>query len=406
MISVEQALARIFELLEPLDSESVPIQQAAGRVLARDLVAGHSQPPFNSSAMDGYAVRNQDVAASAVLSVIGEAPAGRPFNGSLGEGQCVRIFTGAPVPDGSDRVIIQEDTDRLDGKIRIRKGIDRSSYIRPAGGDYKAGSRIIAPAFLNPATIALAASMNCAKLQVYRRPVVAIIPTGDELVMPGESLAGGSIVASNGFGLQAMLDEAGADARLLPIARDSAASLKMAFELAKGADLIVTIGGASVGDYDLVHEVAGNLGLDTTFHSVAMRPGKPLMAGRIGGIPLVGLPGNPVSSLVCGLVFLVPAVRALSGLGKNPVQPARARLAVPLKDNGPRAHYMRAKWDYSTGTTLLMPFSRQDSSLLTVLAQADALIVRPAGDRARQIGQEIKYIDLLKKSIAIRYEQH
>jgi molybdopterin molybdotransferase len=247
-----------------------------------------------------------------------------------------------------------------------------------------------APRRLGPTDIALLAAMNVAHVPVTRRPAVAILATGDELVAPGEIPGPDQIIASNSYGLAALLEAAGAEARLLPIARDTAASLRTAFDLAQGADLIVTIGGASVGDHDLVGPVAAELGMEQRFYKVAMRPGKPLMAGRLNGVPMVGLPGNPVSAMVCGTVFLAPMIRAMLGLGRQPAPRRTASLAVALGPNGPREHYMRARLT-DTG---ILPFERQDSSLLTVLAGADALMVRPPHDLAQDRGATVEYIDL------------
>ena len=329
LLSVAEAHARLMQLFAPLPPEEVPLAEAAGRVLARDVVAARAQPPFAASAMDGYALRSADVATGARLRVIGAAAAGGRFEGAVGQGEAVRIFTGAPVPEGADRVLIQEDAE-LDGDaIRLRDNRDEARHIRPAGGDFAAGARIAAPRRLGPSDLALLAAMNAGRVTVARRPVVALIATGDELVMPGEAPGPDQIVASNAFGLKAMLAAAGADARVLPIARDTPESLVACFALAASADLIVTLGGASVGDFDLVQKTALDHGLALDFYRVAMRPGKPLMAGRLRGVPLVGLPGNPVSSMVCGRIFLVPAVERMLGLpGEAPGhhdRPARRR---------------------------------------------------------------------------------
>lgn len=398
MISVDEALAAVLALAAPLPTETVDLAEAAGRVLASPVVARRAQPPFAASAMDGYAVRQDEVAAGARFRVIGEAAAGHGFDGALEPGQAVRIFTGAPLPRGADRVLIQEDVDRTeDGRgedatvsITLRDGFDTARYVRPAGGDFDIGATIPAPRRLRPADLALIAAMNQPRVEVFRRPDVALIATGDELVMPGEDPSPDQIIASNSFGLKAMLEAQGARARMLPIARDDRASLEQAFELARGADLVVTIGGASVGDHDLVAGVAGERGLDQAFYKVAMRPGKPLMAGRLDGAAMIGLPGNPVSSMVCGLVFLVPMVRAMQGLPAGPMPTRMVPLTAPLEANGRRAHYMRARLDEDGGGVAAL--DRQDSSLLSVLAASDALIVRPVGDPARGIGERVPVI--------------
>jgi molybdopterin molybdotransferase len=391
LISVAEAHARLLRLVTPLPPEEVPLAEAAGRVLARDVVAARPQPPFAASAMDGYAIRTADAATGARLDVVGTSPAGSRFAGRVGPGQAVRIFTGAPVPEGADRVLIQEDADVEGSTITLRDSRDEALHIRPAGGDFPAGARIAAPRRLGPSDLALAASMNAARLGVARRPVIALIATGDELVMPGEDPGPDQIVASNSFGLKAMLAAAGAAPRLLPIARDTADSLKATFDLAAGADLIVTLGGASVGDFDLVQKTALDHGLALDFYRVAMRPGKPLMAGRLRDVPLIGLPGNPVSSMVCGRVFLVPVVERMQGLPGDLPATHPARLAVDLEPNGPRAHYMRARVEPAEGGWRCTPFARQDSSLLSVLADANALMVRPSGDPARRAGDQVEF---------------
>ncbi len=388
MITVAQALASIFDIVTPLESEIVPLAQAAGRVLAAPATATRDQPPFTSSAMDGYAVLETDATPGTALKVIGESAAGHRFEGTVEAGQAVRIFTGAPVPEGANRVIIQEDVTRLHDQITLNNNLDPSSYIRPLGTDFKTGSTLSAPRCLTPNDLALLASMNIPNVTVTRKPVVALMATGDELVMPGDTPGPDQIIASNTFGLMALVETAGAEARILPIARDNTASLETAFALAADADLIVTIGGASVGDHDLVGDVAQNLGLDRAFYKIAMRPGKPLMAGRIGDSILIGLPGNPVSSMVCGHIFMLPAIRAMLGLAAEPAPRQVATLAKALPKNGPREHYMRARVEGGKITT----FERQDSALLSVLSTANALLVRPVDDGPKQEGTQMEYV--------------
>lgn len=394
MISVEVAHRRLMALFAPVGTETVPLAEAGGRTLAKDIVADRDQPPFAASAMDGYAVRAEDLAAGIPLRVIGEAPAGRRYPGRVGPGEAVRIFTGAPVPEGADTILIQEDAERAGDMITPRADPDTSRFIRPAGADFARGTRITAPRRLTAAEIALAAAMNAGTVTVARRPVVALIPTGDELVWPGESPGPDQIVSSNNFGLKAMLEAEGAEVRLLPIARDNPESLALAFDLASDADLVVTLGGASVGDHDLVQATALAHGLTLDFYKIAMRPGKPLMAGRFGTTPLVGLPGNPVSAMVCGHLFLCPAVRAMLGLDATLPEPLPARLAMPLGKNGPRAHYMRAKVEATANGWHCTPFDRQDSALLSVLVAANALLVRPPHDRPREPGEEVAFLPL------------
>ena len=388
MITVDEALAKLFALVDPVDSETVPLLDASTRVLAKPVTARRDQPPFAASAMDGYAVVSG--AAGQSFTVIGESAAGHGFPGNVGPGQAVRIFTGAPVPDGALRVIIQEDVVRSEDQITLKDNLDPKAYIRPVGADFKAGSQIDAPRRLGPADIALMASMNIADVRVRRKPVVALIATGDELVMPGETPNADQIIASNTYGLAAMFQAAGAVPRVLPIARDNAPSLRTAFELAQDADMIVTIGGASVGDHDIVAPVSQQMGMDRAFYKIAMRPGKPLMAGRMGKSVMIGLPGNPVSSMVCGTIFVLPVLHAMLGLPPQPMPRQHAPLTVDMGPNGPREHYMRAELTADG----IRPFDRQDSSLLTVLGAANALLVRPIHDQARTSGEIVQYIPI------------
>ncbi|SPH17711.1 Molybdopterin molybdenumtransferase [Defluviimonas aquaemixtae] len=394
MISVEDALSRLFALAPMLPAETVPLRHAAGRVLAEPVVARRDQPPFAASAMDGFAIREVDHRPGALLNVIGEAAAGKAFSGSIDVGQTVRIFTGAPVPEGGERVVLQEDVRRDADRIALGDRLETGTNIRAEGQDFRAGHRIDAPRRLTASDLALIAAMNVPDVAVARRPVVALIATGDELVMPGEEPGPDQIVASNGFALAALAEAAGAEARLLPIARDSEASLRFAFDLAGDADLVVTIGGASVGDHDLVGAVAAGMGMERSFYKIAMRPGKPLMAGRLGGSVLLGLPGNPVSSIVCGHIFMSPVLSAMQGLPAGPAPVRRGVLASSVAANGPRAHYMRARLTARGGEILIHPFDRQDSALLTVLSDADALLIRPVGDGPRAAGAAADYIPL------------
>ena len=390
MISVAQALSAVLELGSPVDVELVPLSEADGRVLAQDVAATRNQPPFSASAMDGYAISTTEVAEGDQFTVIGEAAAGHRFDGVVGSGQTVRIFTGAPMPEGGERVIIQEDVTRDGDVMVLNSNIDKGHHVRPVGGDFKVGDVIDAPRRLGPSDVALLASMNVAQVPVRRRPVVAIIATGDELVSPGETPRDDQIIASNSLGLAAMFRASGAETRLLPIAKDTPSSLEMALSLAAGADLLVTIGGASVGDHDIVAEVAGSLGLERQFYKVAMRPGKPLMAGRIGEMAMIGLPGNPVSSMVCGEVFIKPLLDRFLGLIAGPRTRIELPLAAPLEANSKREHYLRA----IIKNGAVKAFERQDSSLLTVLACANALIVRPPCDPQRKAGENVEVITL------------
>jgi molybdopterin molybdotransferase len=389
MIPVDEALANIFALLpSAVPSEKVSLREAPGRVLAADASASRDMPPFDCSAMDGYAVRSADVSVGVLLTVVGEAAAGARYPGSLRAGEAVRIFTGAPLPEGADHVIIQEDVEREGDTIRLKDKLDASSHVRPAGNDFRAGDRLAAPRPLSPADIMLIAAMNNTSVEVARRPVVAIIASGDELVMPGETPGPDQIISSNGFGLAALIEREGGIARILPIARDTIGSMTQVLDMARDADLIVTCGGASVGEHDLIGQASHELGIERAFHKVAMRPGKPLMAGRIHGKPFIGLPGNPVSALVCGTIFVLPALRVLLGLPAEPAPRLTATLAEPLPQNGPREHYMRAA--YAAGS--VRAFERQDSNLTRTMAEADCLLVRAPRAPAAAAGETVDLV--------------
>lgn len=388
MISVEEALSRCLALTHVLPIEQIALRQAAARYMPTPAIAKRDQPPFAASAMDGYAVQG-DPAPGDRFRVIGEAGAGHAFSGQVGVGQAVRIFTGAPVPTSATRVVIQEDVTADGPDITINPNADTAAHIRPQGQDFPAGA-LLGPRLLRPNDLALLAAMNVAVVPVSRRPVVAIIATGDELVVPGGDPAPDQIIASNSYALAAMVEASGGIARLLPIARDREADLRTVLELALAADLIVTIGGASVGDHDLVASVAASMGMERAFWKIAMRPGKPLMAGRIQGIPMLGLPGNPVSAIVCGHLFLLPMLRAMLGMPDPAPKTFQAVLTTDLPANGPRTHYMRAR----LSPTGIAPFERQDSALLTILTEADALLIRPMGDVARPAGAVVTYLPL------------
>ena len=394
MISVDEALERCLALVAPLPVENVALGKACGRFMPLPAVASRNQPPFDASAMDGYAVIG-DPAPGTQFAVVGEAGAGHRWQGQLGADEALRIFTGAPLPHGATRVVIQEDVTRDGDIITIRPNADVATHIRPAGQDFRVGDSL-APRLLRPNDLALLAAMNIPAVSVTRRPIVAIIATGDELVMPGEEPGPDQIIASNSFAIKALCEAAGAEVRLLPIARDTEAALTTVLRLAEGADLILTTGGASVGDHDLVAKVAEAMGMQRSFWKIAMRPGKPLMAGRLGTAAMLGLPGNPVSSIVCAHLFALPMIRALLGMPAEALPPSArpAILGADVDANGPRTHYMRATLGAGDGQPTITPFDRQDSSLLSILASADALLIRPIGDGPRQAGARVDYLPL------------
>lgn len=394
LLSAEEALARILALMTPTGAETVALAEAGDRVLASPVYAERDQPPFAASAMDGYAVRAADATVGAALTVAEIIQAGGRPERPVGPGEAARIFTGAPVPEGADAVLIQEDAEREGDRIRVLEAAAPGDNIRPAGLDFRAGARIEAPRRLTPAEIALAAAMNAATLEVAKRPVIHLIATGDELVMPGARPGPSQIVSSNNFGLAALLARQGAAPVIQPVAADDAGALTAALDRAAEADLIVTLGGASVGDFDLVRDVFGAEGLELSFYKVAMRPGKPLLAGRVRGRAMVGLPGNPVSSMVLGHLLLRPAVDAMLGLPAAAPARIRARLGQAVGPNGPREHYMRARLEETAEGPVVFPFPAQDSSMLSILAAANALAVHAPGAGAMAAGDMIDVIPL------------
>jgi molybdopterin molybdotransferase len=395
MISVAEALERITGGLRPVAGETVTLAEGLGRVLAEDVVARVTQPPVAVSAMDGYAVRATDVTEVPVtLKRIGEAPAGTAFEGSVGSGEAVRIFTGAPVPDGADAIVIQEDVDAEGDSVHVREGASEGRYIRPAGLDFSAGDLgIPSGRILSARDVGLAAAMDVPWLSVRRRPRVALLATGDEIVRPGEPRGPHQIVSSNALALAALVAASGGEAIDLGIAADDEQSLTAMAAGARGADILVTIGGASVGDRDLVRAVLGEQGLEIDFWRIAMRPGKPLMFGSIGATAMLGLPGNPVSALVCGLIFLRPALYKMLAVADSEIPHATARLGCNVPENDRRQDYLRAKLSRGDdGSLVADPFALQDSSMLSRLAQAGCLVVRPPHAPAAKAGEIVEII--------------
>lgn len=401
LLPVSQALERVLASAPtPLPAEHISLTQARGRTLAEDVSALRTQPPFPASAMDGYAVRATDIAhVPASLKVIGTSAAGHRFAGVVSAGEAVRIFTGAPVPEGADTILIQENT-RVDGDVVIAlESEEAGRYVRRAGLDFTQGEVLLAKGRrLGPPELALAAAMNHPSLPVTRRPRVALLATGDELVRPGESLGPDQIVASNTYAVAAYAEAAGAEVIDLGIAGDRFSDLETSIRAARdaGADVLVTLGGASVGDHDLVQTALSREGMDLGFWRIAMRPGKPLMHGRIGDMRILGLPGNPVSAIVCGVLFLVPLVRALSGDPKAGADRSEsAVLGVDLPANDSRQDYLRAHIvGVRDGHPLVEAFRRQDSSMLRVLAEAECLIVRDVHAPAAKAGEACRIVRL------------
>jgi molybdopterin molybdotransferase len=381
LMPVVDALAAVLAGAEPLPEEMVALDSAYHRVLARDAAAKRTQPPQAMSAMDGYAVRSADASeVKSRLRVIGEVAAGRPFERTLGQGEAVRIFTGGVIPQGADAVIIQEDTVADGTHITITEAAKRGRHIRPAGVDFNEGDVLLARGTrLSDRDLSLAAGMNYPFLPVRRRPTVAILATGDELVMPGSTPGPGQIVYSNGYALRALARHEGADTIDLGIALDTVEATTSGIRRARdsGADILITTGGASVGDHDLVKRSLEAEGVTMAFWQIAMRPGKPLMHGRLGAMRVIGLPGNPVSSYVCAFLFLVPLIRHLSGRAVTHHARETALLGRNVAANDHREDYLRARLEVrADGALIATPVDHQDSSLLGNLAAARALVIR------------------------------
>jgi molybdopterin molybdotransferase len=412
LLSVDDALRRVLASVERIvDAEIVAVSSSAGRTLSEQLVARRDQPPFPASAMDGYAVRAADIPeVPCRLKLIGTSAAGHGFTGVVRPGEAVRIFTGAPLPDGADTIVIQEDADSSGGDVTVRERPRPAQFVRPAGLDFRKGDALLdAGSRLDARRLALAAAMGYGSVPVRRRPRVAILATGDELVAAGERPGPDQIVASNPSAIAAMVEKSGGEALDLGIARDTFPALEEKFAAAREAeaDILVTLGGASVGEHDLVQSALSRHGMDLGFWRVALRPGKPLMHGRIGPMLLLGLPGNPVSSIVCGLLFLVPAIRALVGdptAGEDPTEPAVLGCDLPANDS--RQDYLRSKLGPNRVALgpragqgagplpAVIPHARQDSSMLAILAHSDALLLREPLAPAAMAGELCRIIRL------------
>lgn len=398
MISVEEAKNKIKADMPLMPPEQVSLSEALGRVLANEVSARRTQPPHSVSAMDGYAVRSEDVEKlPASLNVIGHVPAGQAYDGTVATGQAVRIFTGATVPAGADTIVIQENTEREGDVVRVVDGkAPTGRYIRPAGLDFSEGDVLLtAGRTITARDIGLAAGMNVPWLTVRRKPRIAILATGDEIVMPGDPVGPNQIVSSNGPALAGFITARGGIPVDLGIAPDSEDTLRVMAAGAKGADMLITCGGASVGDHDLVQKVLGEIGLEIDFWRIAMRPGKPLMFGHIGETRMLGLPGNPVSSLVCATIFLGPALNAMLGSTADDAIYEIAELTTALPENDEREDYLRASIDRnSDGALLATPFNKQDSSVFSGLARADALIIRAPFAPEIDAGQQVRIMRL------------
>jgi molybdopterin molybdotransferase len=398
LLPVAEALARVLAGAKPLPTEMVALHEAQGRVLAQDLTAQRTQPPAAVSAMDGYAVRAADVAQTPVkLKLIGEVAAGHPFAGEVKAGQAARIFTGGVMPQGADTVVIQELTAREGDTVTIQKSTAKGRNVRGQGIDFTQGERLLAKGRrLTDRDVMLAAAMNYPTLNVHRRPKIAVLGTGDELVAPGASPKPGEIVYSNGFALITLARSEGADVTDLGIARDKVEEIAQAVRRARdmGADVLLTSGGASVGEHDLVQRALKSEGLDLSFWRVALRPGRPMMHGKLGSMQVLGVPGNPVSSYVCAFLFLVPLIRRLSGQTNVEHRLESARLGKDLPANDERADYLRATLSEGPDGPIATPLPSQDSSLMAPLAKADCLLIRAPNAPAASSGSRCVILKL------------
>lgn len=396
MISVEEARDRILADLQPTPAEIVALADAWSRVTAAPVTARLTQPPADVSAMDGYALRAADGTLGTVLHVIGAAPAGHPFEGTIAQGQAVRLFTGSVVPTGADAILLQEDATAAGTDVTVNEAVTAGRHIRRAGQDFAAGDAVVpAGRRLTARDIGLAAAANHPWLAAHRRPRVAILATGDEIAMPGEPIPPGGIVSSNSHALAALVRAAGGEPVVLPVAADTREAVAAVADALHGMDLLVTTGGASVGDHDLVIESLKTRGLKLDFWQIAMRPGKPLLFGRLGSVPVLGLPGNPVSAMVCSILFLLPALSRLCGLPAAPPPTVRAIAGAALRANDHRADHLRATVRIDPeGRIVATPFPVQDSAMLRRLALADALILRAPNAPALPEGGEVTVIRL------------
>ena len=394
LLPVEDARSRILAGVAPTAHEQVDLRHALGRVLAKDVDARITQPPFDASAMDGYALRASDLLrAPATLNVIGEAPAGMAFSGEVAPGEAVRIFTGAPMPQGADTVVIQENTQTDGATVKIFQTCPKGQFVRPRGLDFKQGDVLLtAGTSLGSREIALSAAMNHPSLSVHRKPKVTIIPTGDELIAPGETPGPDQIISSNNFGMAAFVERCGGEAIDLGVTADTTSALHEALEQAHETDILITLGGASVGKHDLVQQALTDRGMKLDFWKIAMRPGKPLIFGTLDQVRVLGFPGNPVSTFVCAEIFLRPLISAMLG-HKFTERIVTAKLGADLGANDERQDYLRATLHREAdGQHTATPFKKQDSSMLRTLAQADCMIVRPPFDEAKSVGETVQIL--------------
>ena len=404
MISVQEAFDLVVAGFSPLSSETITLKEAHGRVLSEDVTAKVFHPPADVSSMDGYAVRAEDVAEVPVtLTQVGESQAGGSYDAVVQTGQAARIFTGAPVPDGADAIVIQENTETNGDQIKVLTSAPKGKFIRPKGMDFCDGDVLLkAGRLMTARDIATAAAMNAPWLTVRRKPRIAVLATGNELVMPGEPVGPGQIISSNSVALGSYVAACGGEAINLGIAKDTEESLLECLQGAKGADLLVTMGGASVGDYDLVGKVLGDQGMDLGFYKVAMRPGKPLIFGRLGDVPVLGVPGNPVSAAVSTIIFVRAAIQVMLGMPTSSATGETAILGEDLPANDERQDYLRSQFSQDAdGNPVVVSAKLQDSAMLARLAQSDCLVIRAPHAAPAKAGDRVEIIKLAQGLLTI-----
>ena len=397
MISVEEAIEEIRSNVQNTDLEEIDLIDSYGRVLGKEFFAAVSHPPQNVSSMDGYACNISDIKdAHTTLKVIGEIKPGEKFHGKINKGETARIFTGGTVPDGANIIVIQENVSVKENYILINNYDLNNTFIRNKGLDFFRGDAVNKVGKqINSCDIGLAAAMNVTKLMVRKKPKISIISTGDELVELGTKANSHQIISSTSLSLSMLAKKYGAKTFDLGIAKDNETSINNLIDKTSGSDLIVTIGGASVGDHDLVKSTLAKKGLKIHFWKIAMRPGKPLMFGSLNGVPIISLPGNPVSSIVCSIIFLSHAIHSMMARTDQCIEKKIGYLSRELKQNDSRQDYLRSQiTKCEEGKTLIAPFIKQDSSMISTLAKADCLAIRPPNATAAKIGEQIEFIPI------------
>tara|TARA_B100001057_G_C22790740_1_gene927509 strand:+ start:403 stop:1599 length:1197 start_codon:yes stop_codon:yes gene_type:complete len=396
MLKTLEAINELLSLIKIMKSEKVNLTVSKGRVVSKLLKSKSTHPSKNISAMDGYAINKNDKIPRKKLKIIGESSAGKKFSGKIKNGECVQIFTGAVVPKGSNCIIIQEDVIKNNNNIIIRNEFDNQDYIRYEGSDFDKSFTIKPPKIITPFTQSLLASMNYTKIPVFIKPSVAIISTGNELVMPGNKKRDDQVFSSVSFGLKGLIEDFGGKAFILPILKDNKNDIQNVFLNLKKYDLVITVGGASEGKYDLIRECLNNLKFKLKFFKISMRPGKPVFAGKLDNMPLIGLPGNPVSALICSQILIKPVIEKMLGLPFKRQIKIDATLTRDLDHNGNRTHYIRANFKKINNNVFVKPRKNQDSFLINELNKANCLIIKKRNEGKNLKGEQVEIIKILK----------